>query len=247
MPKLTPFSYHEVIEACEQPGCPICRWANTSVDRYIKGLIYDSVNDPPTREKIRSSMGFCYLHTWMLPEAGDSAPLGLSIIYRDLVNTLSKGLDQVTFAKNKRSFLKQFGVSADSGKSAPNRSVHQHLVSDKGCPACERYEEMERFAVTAVIQAISENDDKMLAALEQADGLCLPHLRQTLDKAPNQAALDALIAIQQKKLLAIRDELDEFIRKSDYRFQHEGFNSEADAWLRAMNLISGPPPKNLYQ
>ena len=32
---------------------------------------------------------------------------------------------------------------------------------------------------------------------------------------------------------------DEFIRKNDYRFMSEGFGSEGDAWIRAIECLSG--------
>ncbi len=34
-------------------------------------------------------------------------------------------------------------------------------------------------------------------------------------------------------------ELDESIRKNDYRFVSEGFGAEGDAWIRALERLSG--------
>jgi hypothetical protein len=34
-------------------------------------------------------------------------------------------------------------------------------------------------------------------------------------------------------------ELSEFVRKNDYRFQHEPVGREGSAWLRAVDAVSG--------
>jgi hypothetical protein len=38
------------------------------------------------------------------------------------------------------------------------------------------------------------------------------------------------------------DHLDEFIRKSDYRFRDEAWGEERDAWLRAIAALVGTQP-----
>ena len=242
MPQLSPFSYHEVIEASDLPGCPVCRWTNTSVERQLKGLIFDSVNDVDTRLGIRKSLGFCYEHAWQLPEAGDSAPLGIAFIYRDVLNTINKSLDKVSHSPSKTSFFtsKLRGGSTDDEGEFKNKSIAKNMVADAPCPACVRKKEMGDMAITAVVDTLAEQDERMIAALKKSDGLCFPHLRQSLDTAPNQFTFDTLVQTHQEKLAALIAELDEFIRKNDYRFQHEGFGDESDSWRRAMNMMIGP-------
>ncbi len=240
MPQLSPFSYHEVIEASDLPGCPVCRWANNSIERQLKGLIFDSVNDVDTRLVIRSSLGFCHEHAWQLPEAGDSAPLGIAFIYRDVINTINKSLDKVSHSQSKSAFLKSKILgSSDEESDFKNKSVAKHLTTDVPCPACVRKKEMSDLAVTAVVDTMAEQDERMIEALKKSDGLCFPHLRQSLDIAPNQFTFDTLVQIHQEKLTALIAELDEFIRKNDYRFQHEGFGDESDSWRRGMTAMIG--------
>ncbi|MBK7918445.1 MAG: hypothetical protein IPJ94_19750 [Chloroflexi bacterium] len=237
MAPLTPLSYHEVIEACAETGCPICRIGTRSAERYLAGLIYDSVNDVPTRAKLRESLGFCHEHTWRAPEAGESAPLGLAFIYRDVVNTLNKRLKQLEFQSQGPAFWRQ--IKGTVGVEGKNASVGKLLVPTAVCPACERRSQMEGLAITAVNDALAQNDAKMLATLEQSSGFCLPHLRQALDNAGSQAAFDHLIRMTSATMDTLIGQLDEFIRKNDHRFQDESFNEEADSWLRAIRLVSG--------
>ncbi len=234
---ITPLSYHEVIEACDQPGCPICRIGTRAAERYLAGLIYDSVNDVPTRAGLRESLGFCHEHTWRTPEAGESAPLGIAFIYRDVVNTLNKRLKQVEFQSQGPAIWRQLKGSV--GVEGKNASVAKLLEATAVCPACERRAQMEGLAITALVEALAQNDPRLLEKLTQSGGLCLPHLRQALDKAASQTAFDHLVNLTSAKMEALIVELDEFIRKNDYRFQHEGFNEEADSWLRAIRLVAG--------
>src|SRR5205823_3790116 len=78
---------------------------------------------------------------------------------------------------------------------------------------------------------------------EAADGLCLPHLEETLTRA-NDRAEAFLLQSTGRKLDPLLDDLDEFIRKHDYRFRHEGWQGrEAEAPTRAVRLAAGDLPQ----
>lgn len=240
MPNLSPFSYHEIIEASDLPGCPVCHWADTSVERQLKGLIFDSVNDVNTRLGIRASMGFCHEHAWQLPEAGDSAPLGIAFIYRDVLNTVNKSLDKISFSPSKASsFMSKMRPSSSEDTDLKNNSLAANMVAEKPCPACQRKKEMADLGVVAVTTSLGQQDERMMTAIKKSDGLCFPHLRQALDTVPNKNAFSFLVQTHHEKLAALIAELDEFIRKNDYRFQDEGFGDESDSWRRAMNQMVG--------
>jgi len=81
-------------------------------------------------------------------------------------------------------------------------------------------------------------------AYRTSSGLCLRHFRRTLARAPSGAEARLLSAAQQAVWQRLHDELGEFIRKNDYRFRDEPFVDEKDSWLRALEAISGPPPRS---
>ncbi len=83
----------------------------------------------------------------------------------------------------------------------------------------------------------------MRAALIRGGGLCLPHLRLALQASGPAAGYQALLAAQREAWSALMAELDEFIRKNDYRFQHEPMGDERDSWLRALDALLGYSPK----
>jgi hypothetical protein len=56
--------------------------------------------------------------------------------------------------------------------------------------------------------------------------------------------LPAILAAQQERMQALHDDLREFIRKQDYRFAHEPFGREANAWQRVVAMIVGANPRS---
>ena len=59
-------TYHSLREALAAPGCAFCRLVASAVDRYLRALLHESVNDPEVRERLRASRGFCREHSWQL-------------------------------------------------------------------------------------------------------------------------------------------------------------------------------------
>ena len=107
----------------------------------------------------------------------------------------------------------------------------------KRCPVCEHRDEMTRTVLSVLVKELP--GPEMTEALQASEGLCLPHLRLTLEHVKDLSTCEKLLAIQREKLEGLRAELAEFIRKSDYQAIKEGFGSEGDAWLRAIRMIAG--------
>jgi hypothetical protein len=241
-----PFSYYEMIDACQEPGCPLCRLGQTSANRHLISLIYDSVNDISLRATLRHSLGYCKEHAWLLPDTGDSAPLGIAIIHRDLLNTIHNLLGESVYGKSRRSSLRSAVSEAIGLDSALNREAKtaKYLPQTVQCPACERRDEAEKLALKSVAEALAKKDARMIAALESSDGLCLPHLRMALDTARNRDAFETLVAITQSQLATLIQDLDAFIRKSDHRFRHEKISdSERSSWRLALRRVVGTKTK----
>jgi len=221
----------------------VCVLGQTSANRHLTSLIYDGVNDLTLRATLRESLGYCREHAWLLPGAGESATLGIAIIYRDLLNSIRKRLDKSDYGKSRRDKLKSAVaevMSLDHGIVNSNAAT-KYLPSKAQCPACERRDEAENLALKSLIDALEDQDALMTDALIKSDGLCLPHLRQALESMRSRHAFDMLVEITQDQLSAIILELDEFVRKSDHRFRHEKISeSERESWQRALQRLVGP-------
>ena len=103
------------------------------------------------------------------------------------------------------------GVRPRNGSCAPDRQILLKHLDD---PAIER-------------------------AYVAAGGLCLPHFRIALSHAGGGASR-TLAQWQAATWRQLRGELDELIRKHDYRFADEKVTeAEADAWQRAVAALVG--------
>lgn len=76
--------YHELVEALDERGCPICRRAEEAVDSTISALLHPQVNDAGFRQEFLVSGGFCRRHAWRL--VGRHDVLGTAILYRALLS-----------------------------------------------------------------------------------------------------------------------------------------------------------------
>jgi len=217
LPSSTVFN---LLEACREPGCPICRLEQQSVERYLDNQFYENVNSPKWRDGLRASFGFCHEHAWLGVNQRLGDALGYSIIYRDLVNSILNQLE------------------GDSGSSR-NRiaSVIDVLMPRKQCPACEQRDHARQMYLAVFVEELGTVD--MIEALQASEGLCLLHFRLALERVKNPSTAEGLLSIQRDKLEKLRTELEEFIRKNDYQAIREGFGKEGDAWLRAIGMMVG--------
>ncbi len=212
--------YHELLDALNAEGCAVCRLARRAGDSYINALLHEGVVDVDLRRKLRDARGLCYRHAWRMVNKRGSV-LGATIVYRDVINTLTKGLE----APDKRSLL---GAKDTAAK---------RLAATEPCPACHLEQDAIRRAIKTLLKHI--NDPQIAEGYVAAGGLCLPHFSEALSHA-NDAAGRMLAEWQATVDRHLRDELDELIRKHDYRFQREPISDrEAVSWTRAVAAVVG--------
>lgn len=219
MPKDT--LYFELIDACAETGCPICRLSLESVQRHLDGALYEFVNDVEARAILRRARGYCNDHAWWLTKTRGNS-LSIGIIYHDIVKAVLRELENVPAGRRGRQraqeLLKRVGPAGE-------------------CPACAHRRTMEDVMLGALLKHIK--DEGLDAALVGCGGLCVPHFSRALELVRNDRTLAQLVDLQRRTMGELCDELAEFIRKNDYRFRHEGFGKEGDSWLRAIGIICG--------
>lgn len=226
-----------LLEACREPGCPVCRLEQHSAERYLDNQFYENVNSPKWRDQLRASLGFCHEHAWLGVDQRLGDALGYSIIYRDIVNSILHQLND----SGRPSHASRRWASLLQKIPEPARNMIEKMLASitprKRCPVCEHRDERTRTLLSVLVEEL-ENPE-MTDALQASAGLCLPHLRLTLEYVRDVSVCEKLLTIHRAKLESLRAELVEFIRKNDYRVIKEGFGSEGDAWLRAVSMIVG--------
>jgi hypothetical protein len=228
---------HKLLEACHEPGCPICRIEQASVVRYLDNHLYENVNSPRWRDRLRASLGFCQEHAWLAVNQRLGDALGFSIIYRDVLNHALTELERSSIfpptTRGLGSLLRQVPQQTRSWIE----NVLSTLTPRKHCPACEYREETTRTTLSILLEGWKTAEVR--EALQTSDGLCFVHLRGALELARDSSVSEALLTLHRAKLEGLRAELDEFIRKNDYQLIEAGFGAERDAWLRAISMVVG--------
>lgn len=232
---------YKLLEACHEKGCPVCRLEQQSVERYLDSHFYESVNSPSWRDRLRASLGFCHEHAWLGVDQHLGDALGYTIIYHDIVNTTLNQLgNDDRPAQTSRSWTSLLGQIPEQVRVVIEKMLYA-FTPRKPCPVCEHRDEVTRRVVSVLAEELKTS--QMMEALQASEGLCLPHLRLALEHIKDRSACEKLFTIEREKLEILRTELEEFIRKSDYRVIQDGFGKEGDAWLRAVGMIAGTRKK----
>jgi hypothetical protein len=214
----------ELDQALRQNACPICWISQKSIQRFLDGLLYENVNDPGIRRHVTAALGFCNRHAWQM-RAMYGASLGIALLHRDALKQWQNQIDYVGKPDGHLD-LERY-----------RKQIAQANESSEKCLACERQADVERRYIETLLEALS--DREFTEALRQSAGMCHAHFAQACHSATQVETLDALVEIQtaiNRRLIA---ELDEFIRKNDYRFVSEGLGVEGDAWIRTIERLSG--------
>ena len=239
-----PQSYYEIIEACAEPGCPLCRLVEDKGFKFLVASMHGTATDPDTRLAFRESLGFCNRHAWLLPYTSGGARLGIAIFYQDYVKQVEKALGQARYKTSGGLSLARMQETLNRKKPATaTEVVVNNLQPQKLCPACEQEQKLEMLAMTTLVDFFPA-DERLTNAIKESDGLCVPHLRRVLELVRDEATFTALIEMTREKLVSLSAELSEFIRKHDHRYKDEKFEAEGDSWRRAITQIIGLPAPN---
>lgn len=233
MPDITTY---KLLEACHQPGCPVCRLEQQTVEHYLDSQFYENVNSPRWRDWLNASLGFCHEHAWLAVNQHLGDALGFAIIYRGVIHSTLDHLKSDPPSSSRRHWKSLLQRFPEQARNLAEKMLYA-LTPQKHCPACQHRDETTRLTLSVLAQALSTPE--MFEALEASEGLCFPHLRLALEQVREVSACERLLSIHRARLESLESELTEFIRKNDYRFKAEGFGREGNAWLRAVGLIIG--------
>jgi hypothetical protein len=220
-------TYFNLFDAFKEKGCPFCFLIQKVIHNAMDSLLYEQVNDPGVRKDINKSLGFCNLHAWQLQKFGDG--LGLSIIYKNLI--------EIIISKMKKGGNRNNCIKLVSQEFVNNRNIeYQHKIK-ASCPMCRLQRETEERYLSTFLEDFHEPELYMV--FKDSFGLCLPHLLKAFKMCNDAKIFKEIINVELEKLDYLSQELEEFRRKHDYRFSHEGFGKEKDSWIRAIEKMIG--------
>ena len=217
--------YHDLLADLRKPGCPSCHGGHRAAWRYLDSLLWEFVNDPEIRARLRTSIGFCREHSLMLlaVASNQAAGSGVAILYEDLLRHVREELISAVRGGSRNGRRR---------RSSPGRS-------NRRCPACESAD-FVAINYARILAVAPEGSPPMEAIRRPSRGICLPHLELGLRHARSDAEARQLVELYLRAEEELRTDLTEFIRKQDYRFQSEGLtDAQASSWMRAVHRLVG--------
>jgi hypothetical protein len=112
-------------------------------------------------------------------------------------------------------------------------------MKEAPCPACVYVKEFESYSFKDLLDFI--RDDEFLEAYQSSQGICFGHFITLQERHSSHPNFPFLLEVQHRKAQTLRDTLEEFVRKLDYRFQHELTSEESGSWKVAMEFLAGKP------
>ncbi len=222
-----PFSYFDLIDMLEHPGCPVCNLLLQKSDRYLNTIFSEMVLNPDTHQAFRERRGLCAQHSARAAEH-IGGTLEIAILF-------AAGLDEVVQALSE-------GLPSGDGKPLQNmtkrngkrKTLERRLAPTEACMVCSYLYECEMRYIDTLGKHIC--DPKVSKAFEDSEGLCLPHFRMTLLNTSKASAREHLIAIHKEIWTTLKEELDSFIAKNNYLHKHEINSREGDSWRKVLRI-----------
>jgi hypothetical protein len=209
------------------------------MERVMDLWQYEGASDAENRQTLIRSRGFCPRHTWQLTRLTHLPTIfPLALVYRDtlpeILDDVKRNLEQIK-ARNQPEHKRFWNKLWRKWRRQPLLSNSEPLFLQ--CRLCERQAEIEQQLISELLTLVSRED--LQTQISRATGFCLAHVTQALRSANSDTQRIALLEHQYACLQRNFGEIEELVRKHDYRFLHEPRGEEMTAWRRAVELFVG--------
>lgn len=214
----------------EDTECPLCHMIKTLENKAIDFTMGPSYMEDDIRGET-SRMGFCESHLELLYQ--NQNRLGLALILKSHMDKVIRDIDKNTGTKiTTPSFFKKKGESSE---------VVSYLEElDHTCYICNKIEStFERYVAT--IFYLYRHEESFLQKFKNSKGFCNNHFKVLYASAPNflngeelNEFIKLLNSLYLENMKRVRDDLEWFINKFDYRYAEEPWKNAKDALPRAM-------------
>ncbi len=227
--------FFRLVDACDRPGCPVCRCLVSDARQYLGNLLYEQVTDPETRSHLYASWGFCNRHAWMLRETPDPA-FGSSILGEDLLRLASRRLARTSMrrAPAARAPLARLRRLWSRRRLPVVVEIYGRRAA---CPACRETVASEERYLLAAIRFV--DDPEFASAYDRSHGLCVPHALRALAVGAGRPEADHLVDRTLARWTELRRDLAGFIAKHDHRNIRPFTEAEGSSHLRVFETLTG--------
>ena len=226
--------------------CPFCyleREVEQRVIRYVLGP-GASYMEPDVRAATDAA-GFCRDHYQKMYRYGNAlgSALMMQTYYAQMMAELNKQLDDFEMPDKRPLF--------SLGKKEKTKLPLVEWLQSKhdSCYICDRIEENQSRYFATFFTLIKQPEFR--EKVERSKGFCLDHFAQLLDKAqkdlPNDQRewfYETVMRLMKSHLNRMKEEIDWFVQKHDYRFHGEPWKNAQDAVPRGMQKLRGGHPSD---
>jgi len=209
--------------------CFLCTLEDEIERKYIDAYLYELVMDSASREKIVESRGFCNHHSYKMliatskPESSDGH--GMALIMKSVMEKLIQDLHKQ--------------------ESRHRYDFHNMLTNETKCPACIHLSDFMEMYIKTVVELLSSNSEEFLGLFNESKGLCIRHFvtlvyvtkENTLDQS--RGLIETITKVEEKNLLRLNSELDEYIRRQSYEFTEKDREAVEDVVRRSIEKLAG--------
>ncbi len=215
--------------------CPVCSMVQKLEAGAIEFTMGPSYMEDDVRE-MTSRLGFCEKHLGMLYQ--NQNRLGLALILQSQMDKLMKDVEKLTAAEE---------ISAPTAlfrKKIVPAKLTEHLHElDEACFICDKINQtIERYIAT--IFHLYHTSEEFRGKFSKCKGFCTSHYADLYEAAPKCLRGEELTSFMKllnklylENMKRVREDLEWFINKFDYRYQEEPWKNAKDALPRTMQKL----------
>lgn len=215
--------------------CPICELFRSLEINAIDFTMGPSYMDDDVRLET-DQIGFCENHVKQMYQ--NQNRLGLSLMLLTHMNQIIKDVEKISAGGR----VSSGGLFKKREEISPMKSYTAKL--EKSCYVCNRINRMfTRYIVTVFF--LYRTDSNFKEKFKKSKGFCIKHYALLYEEAPEQLKakeleeftlnLNSLFLDNMKR---VRDDLEWFTDKFDYRYANEPWRNSKDALPRAIKKIN---------
>lgn len=218
---------------CECPLCTMYQSLETDTIEFTMGPSY--MEDDVRMET--NQIGFCNHHVKKLYDYQNR--LGLALILQTHMDDVLKNVSHLC----KENANSSGGLFRKKEVTSPLLTYIKNVQSS--CYMCNRIERIfQRYIVT--IFYLYKNEPSFREKMNQSKGFCINHYALLYEQAQLQLSgnlketfLTSLNELFLSNMKRVREDLEWFTNKFDYRYQNEPWKNAKDALPRSINKING--------
>ncbi|MDF2612020.1 MAG: hypothetical protein K0R92_3494 [Lachnospiraceae bacterium] len=233
--KLYTIPVNEAFESDSE--CPICSMRKKLEDNAIEFTMGPSYMEDDIREAT-SRMGFCEKHLQLMYQ--NQNRLGLALILKTHMDKVVKDIEK----------LSKTGAKVPSNSLFRKNKESSEVVSyletlEDNCFVCDKIEStFHRYIAT--IFHLYHTEESFRQKLKASKGFCTGHYKILYSAATQNLSGDELNGFHKvlnelylENMKRVRDDVEWFINKFDYRYADEPWKNSKDALIRSMQKTNG--------